>query len=47
MNEKIKNGVKKIEKQETNMIKNLSYISNINKNKKEINNLLIECIKSL
>ena len=35
-NEKINKGIKLLEKEEKNMIKNLSYVSKINKNKKEV-----------
>ena len=35
-NEKIKKGIKTIEKEEKNILKNLSYVSKINKNKKEM-----------
>ena len=42
LSEKINKGVKNIEKDNKNMIKNLSYISKINKNKKGFNLLFQE-----
>ena len=39
VNEKIVKGIKILEKEEKNMIKNLTYVSKINKNKKEMNKL--------
>ena len=45
--EKINKGIKSLEKEEKNMIKTISYISTINKNKKEMNNFFAELIKSL
>ena len=47
MNEKINKGIQKFDKEEKNMIKILSYISKINKNKKNINSLLNKRIKSI
>ena len=44
---KIEKGVKKLEKEEKNLIKNLSYISKINKTKKEMNSLFQELIYGL
>ena len=43
----INKGIKSLEKEEKNMIKTISYISTINKNKKEMNMLFAELIKSL
>ena len=40
LNERINKGIKKLEKDENNMFKILSYISKINKNKKEMKNYL-------
>ena len=45
--EKIFKGIKTLEKHEKNIIKNLSYISKINKNKKETNVILQELMKNL
>ena len=45
--EKIVKGIKTIEKEEKSMIKTLSYISIINKNKKEMRNLFQELMKNL
>ena len=48
ISEKINKGIKLLEKnEEKNIIKTLSYISKINKIKKEINNLKLELIKSM
>ena len=47
MNEKINKGIQKFDKEEKNIIKILSYISKINKNKKNINLLLNKTIKSI
>ena len=47
ISEKIEKGVKKLEKEEKNLIKNLSYISKINKTKKEMNSLFQELIYGL
>ena len=47
MNERINQGLKKIKKEEKNMIKNLTYISKINKNQKEMKALLTEIMKSI
>ena len=48
MNERINQGIKKIKKEEgKNMIRTLTYISKINKNKKEMNSLLTELMKSI
>ena len=45
--EKIIKGIKTIEKEEKSMIKTLSYVSIINKNKKEMRNLFQELMKNL
>ena len=45
--EKIKKGMKTLEKQEKAMIKNLSYVSKINKNIKEMKDLLKEQVMNL
>ena len=45
--EKIVKGIKSIEKEEKSMIKTLSYVSIINKNKKEMRNLFQELMKNL
>ena len=47
ISEKIKKGIKKLENEEKNMISILSYVSKINKNKKHMNLLLKEAIKSI
>ena len=47
LNEKIIRGIKKIETEEKNMFRNLSYITKINKNKKSMNKLSQEIIKGL
>ena len=47
LNERISQGIKKIENEEKNMFRTLSYITKINKNKKPMNNLSQEIIKSL
>lgn len=47
ISEKIEKGVKKLEKEEKNLIQNLSYISKINKTKKEMNSLFQELIYGL
>ena len=48
INEKINKGIKMLEKEkEKNMIKNLSYISKINKNKKEMKTIVGELLKNL
>jgi len=47
LNEKICQGIKKIENEEKNMFKTLSYITKINKNKKSMNKLSEEIIKSI
>ena len=48
MNERINQGIKKIKKEEgKNMIRTLTYISKINKNKKEMKTLLTELMKSI
>ena len=39
LNERINKGIKKLEKDENNMFRTLSYISKINKNKKEMKKL--------
>ena len=46
-NEKINKGIQKFDKEEENIIKILSYISKINKNKKNMNILLKEAMKSI
>ena len=46
-NEKIIQGIKKLKNEEKNKNKILSYVSNINKNKKELNELIKEPMKSL
>ena len=45
--EKIIKGIKSIEKEEKSMIKTLSYVSIINKNKKEMRNIFQELMKNL
>ena len=45
MNEKLNKGIEKIQKEEKNFLKVLNYVSNINKNKKEMNLLFQESIK--
>lgn len=45
-NERINEGIKKI-KNDNNIIRILSYVSNINKNQKELNNLIAEPMKSI
>ena len=47
INEKINKGIQKFDKEEKNIIKIMSYISKINKNKKNINLLLKKEIKSI
>ena len=47
INEKIQQGIKKLDKEEKNIIKNLTYISKINKNKKEMKILSNELMKSI
>ena len=48
INERINKGIKKIEKEEeNNMMKNLSYISKMNKNQKDMKILLHESMKSI
>ena len=47
LNEKISQGIKKIENEEKNMFRTLSYITKINKNKKSMNKLSQEIIKGL
>ena len=44
--ERINKGIKSIEKEDKNIIKTLTYVSNINKNKKEINKLNSQLIKN-
>ena len=44
--ERINKGIKSIEKEDKNIIKTLTYVSNINKNKKEINKLNNQLIKN-
>ena len=46
-NEKINKGIQKFDKEEKNIIKVLSYISKINKNRKNMNILLKEAMKSI
>ena len=46
MSEKIQKGIKKLNKEEKNKIKILSYISKINENKIDMNTLLNRSIKS-
>ena len=45
--EKLSKGIKKIQNEEKKMIKNLSYISKINKTKKNMNKLIQQLIKSI
>ena len=47
INEKMNKGIKCLEKEEKNMLKTLSYISKISKNKKEIQILLQKLMKNL
>ena len=47
MNEKLNKGKNKIDKEENNIIKVLSYISKINENKKNMNILFKQLIKIL
>ena len=47
INEKIQQGIKKLDKEEKNIIKDLTYISKINKNKKEMKILSNELMKSI
>ena len=47
INEKINKGIKSLEKEEKNMTKQLSYISKINKNQKEIKMLLSQLMRTL
>ena len=47
INEKINKGIKSLEKEEKNILKTLSYISKISKNKKEIQILLQSSMKNL
>jgi len=47
INEKIQEGIKNLEKEEKNIIKDLTYISKINKNKKEMKRLSNELMKSI
>ena len=47
INEKINKGISKINKEEKNIIKVLSYISKINESKNNMNNLLKQSIKSI
>ena len=47
INEKINKGSKNLEKEEKNIIKTLSYISKMNKNKKQINNLLQDLMRNI
>ena len=47
VNEKIAKGISILEKEEKNMIKNLSYVSKINKNKKAMNKLFGILMKNL
>lgn len=45
--EKIKKGMKNIQKEETKMIKKLTYVSKINKNKKEMSSLFSELMRNI
>ena len=45
--EKIKKGIKSLEKEENNIFKTLAYISNINKSQKELNNICQTSMKNL
>ena len=47
VNERINKGIQNLEKMEKNIIKNLTYISKINKNKKETNFLFQELMRNL
>jgi len=47
INEKINKGSKNLEKEEKNIIKTLSYISKMNKNKKQMNNLLQDLMRNI
>ena len=47
MNEKINKGIKLLEKEEPNLIKNLSYVSKMNKNQKETKLLFKELMRNL
>ena len=47
MNEKINKGIKKMENEEKNIIKIISYVSKINKNKKNINKILVELMRNI
>ena len=47
INEKIQQGIKKLNKEEKNIIRDLTYISKINKNKKEMKILSNELMKSI
>ena len=47
VNEKIVKGISILEKEEKNMIKNISYVSKINKNKKEMNKLFGILMKNI
>ena len=47
LNEKINKGIKNLEKEEKNIIKTLSYISKMNKNKKQMNNLLQNLMRNI
>ena len=45
--ERIIKGIKLFEEEDNNMIKKLNYVSNINKNKKEINIIFLQLMKNL
>ena len=47
MNERINQGIKKLEKEEKNILRNLTYISKINKNQKDMKKLYCEFIPKL
>ena len=47
INEKINNGIKNLENEEKNLIKTINYISQINKNKKELKHYFKELMKNL
>ena len=47
ISERINKGIKKLENEEKNLIKNLSYVSTANKNQKEMKRLINEPLKSI
>ena len=47
INERINKGIKNLEKEEKSIIKNLSYITKINKNKKDMKNIFQTLMKNL